>query len=192
MTAAELAQLEAMFRRVAREELAAALQSACQRCSFCGADRADVRKLVVGTTSGALICDECVIEAMRSMIAGPSISQSAPVVKLPDELANQRFVRSRDVERHGGLVYVVATVPDLDIRRLKVGYTTRPIEQRIDAFRTANPTATLLGLWSVPSDGEDAAHRVVAGRLRSTEVFHVPDVVAALTAIDEELTRRWP
>jgi hypothetical protein len=103
-----------------------------------------------------------------------------------------RWPKSRDVDSYGGLVYAVATVPDIDVRRLKVGFTARPIENRLDAFKTANPTASLLGLWAAPSEAEYAAHQVISGRLRDTEVFHVPDLVVALTAIDKELSRRWP
>lgn len=135
-----------------------------------------------------MICDECVVAASR-LVANDKTGASLLSIS---ELTNLQFVRSHDVERHGGLVYAVATVPDLDVRRVKIGYTTRPIENRLDAFRTVNPTASLIGLWSAPSDGEDVALRMVDGRLKDTEVFHVPDVAAALAALDEEMRKRWP
>lgn len=190
LTPAEiLAALEATVRRVVREELARAAE---RRCGFCGLALADVRRLVGGGDGHPFICDECVMSLVRLLVVSKPVAAIGPPPPIPKELADQSFVRSRDVDRHGGLVYAVATVPDLDVRRIKVGFTSRPIENRLEAFRTANPTAALLGLWPAPSDAEDVAHRLIEGRVGNTEVFHVPDVVVALTSIDEEFRRRWP
>lgn len=172
------------------QAVAKAVKSAPQVCGFCKLDRSQVAHLF-GSDAGPFICDDCIaVAADMANVRKPTPHPPSPVTL--GGLEDQRFVRSRDVERHGGLVYAVATVPDIDIRRLKVGFTTRPIENRLDAFRTTNPTVALLGLWPAPYDAEDVAHRLLDGRLRNTEVFHVPDVVAALTAIDVELSKRWP
>jgi hypothetical protein len=160
-------------------------------CDFCRLNRKSVRVLIVGRHNAG-ICNECVAAAVQEILGHcPQEVLSLPAV-IPRDLSDGRFVRSRDVDRHGGLVYAVALMPDVDVRRIKVGYTTRPIELRIEAFKTTNPTASLLGLWNAPADGEAIAHGLVRGRIGNSEVFSVPDVVAAVTTIDEEMRRRWP
>lgn len=90
----------------------------------------------------------------------------------------------------GGSVYAISLIPELDIGRLKVGYTARSIEHRLAQYRTANPTAILLGLWPGGRDAEHIAHAALSGRLGSREVFQVNDVAAALDAIDRALRRQ--
>lgn len=200
------ADLEAILRRVVREVATEVVREELDRatssgpatihgapggCDFCKLDRASARKLIVGAHNAA-ICNECIAAAVQHVIGHTPPEIAALPATLPSDLLDQRFVRSRDVDRHGGLVYAVALIPDIDIRRIKVGYTTRPIELRLETFRTTNPTASLLGMWAAPSDGEAVAHGAVSGRLGNAEVFHVADVVAAVVAIDEELRRHWP
>lgn len=108
------------------------------------------------------------------------------------KLIGRSFLGADNPRKYGGQVYAIAMVPDLDIRRLKVGYTARPIQVRFDTYLTSNPTAKLLGLWSVPLLGEEIALRALKGRIGGTEVFHVPDVQLALVAIDDALRSRWP
>jgi hypothetical protein len=191
------ALLEAI-RAVVREELERATSAGPARisplpggCDFCRLNRESVRVLIVGLHNSA-ICNECVASAVQEIIGhSPPEVLSLPAV-IPSDLNDGRFVRSRDIDRHGGLVYAVALMPDVDVRRIKVGYTTRPIELRIEAFKTTNPTASLLGLWTAPSDGEAIAHGLIRGRIGNSEVFSVPDVVSAVEKIDEEMRRRWP
>lgn len=199
-TVAGIPRLEVMdlMREVVRDELERATASGPTRlspmpggCDFCRLDRQSVRVLIVGRHNAG-ICNDCVAGAVQEIIGYcPPEIQSLPVT-VPSDLSDGRFVRSRDIDRYGGLVYAVALIPDVDVRRIKVGYTTRPIELRIEAFKTTNPTASLLGLWSAPDTGELVAHGVVRGRIGNSEVFSVPDVVSAITTVDEELRSRWP
>jgi hypothetical protein len=86
-----------------------------------------------------------------------------------------------------GQIYVVAIVPDIDLCRLKVGFTERPMGQRLASYRTANPTAVLLGLWPAPRGAEQLAHSAAGGRIGRSEVFQVDDLAAALQRIGEAI-----
>lgn len=195
------ADIEAI-RAVVREEVASEFERATTAgpvlvaptpggCDFCRLSRKCVRVLIVGRHNVG-ICDVCVAMVVQE-IHGYVPSEILTLPKeLPRDLIDGRFVRSRDVDRHGGLVYAVALIPDVDVRRIKIGYTTRPIELRIEAFKTANPTASLLGLWASPEEGEGIAHGVTGGRIGNSEVFDVTDVVSAVATLDEEMRRRWP
>ncbi len=87
------------------------------------------------------------------------------------------------VSRKAGWVYAVSVVPELDLNRIKIGFTERAINVRLGSFRTANPTALLVGLWEAEKHGEQLAHSAVEGRIGSSEVFKCPDVFKALAAI---------
>lgn len=198
MTPADLEAIRRVVADVVGEEFARATSSGPAKingmpggCDFCRLDRKSVRVLLVGLHNAG-ICDVCIAAAVQHVLGHTPPELAVLPVTLPRDLADQRFIRSRDVDRHGGLVYAVALVPDIDVRRIKVGYTTRSIETRIETFRTANPTLSLLGLWAAPAEGEIVAHDAVSGRLGNAEVFQVPDVVHALTTIDEALRERWP
>lgn len=39
-------------------------------CTFCGAKKSQVRKMVTNNTYGAFICDMCVMQALRLMVYG--------------------------------------------------------------------------------------------------------------------------
>lgn len=87
-----------------------------------------------------------------------------------------------------GLIYAIATVPELDLRRLKVGYTTS-LSTRMSSFRTANPTLVLLGLWNADKHAESAVHEALGGRLRASEVFDVDDLDGAFDSISAAIKR---
>lgn len=178
-------------RRILREEGYGRHESKDRKCGFCGSLREEVDQFITGISGRDIICDGCVLGAIPRVARRPRGVGIHPV-ELPSEVASGRFIRSEDAGRHGGLVYAVATVPDLDIRRLKIGFTARSISSRLENFRTVNPTAHLLGLWPAPLAGEGVALGAVDGRLRGTEVFHVADVVSALMSIDAALMERWP
>jgi hypothetical protein len=84
----------------------------------------------------------------------------------------------------GGWVYVVAVVPDIDLRRLKIGFTKNRIRERLVRFRTSCPTAIPLALWDAPQSAERKIHRMVPGRIGYSEVFHVKSVSLTLLKID--------
>ncbi len=93
-----------------------------------------------------------------------------------------------------GHVYVVALVPDLDRRRLKIGWTGGAVEKRVDAFRTTSPTCELVAAWPAKRVQERLALTSIPGRLSTrNEVFQVDDVDAALAILDGLLgPRRSP
>jgi hypothetical protein len=93
------------------------------------------------------------------------------------------------VSRRDGWVYAVAVVPEVDLRRLKVGYTESPIHQRMAAYRTANPTAILLGLWEGDRFDERRSHAALGGRIGRSEVFQVADLRSALSKLDAALAQ---
>ncbi len=101
-----------------------------------------------------------------------------------------RALELEDLERpSAGWIYAVAIVPDIDLCRIKVGFTERSIEKRLAQFRTANPTAMLLGLWPGDRGSERAAHDALPGRVGTSEVFQVNDLVAAFEVIDRAIRR---
>ena len=86
-----------------------------------------------------------------------------------------------------GWIYAIALTPESDLRRIKVGWTTRPIEQRIQKYRTANPTLLVLGLWDAYRRHETRILRSLDGRLGNSEVFIARDPWALVRSIRREL-----
>ncbi len=86
-----------------------------------------------------------------------------------------------------GWIYAIAVAPDLDMCRLKVGFTERDVARRLAQYRTANPTAVILGQWPGDRILEQAAHRALDGRIGKSEVFRVRDLAKALDAIDRAM-----
>jgi hypothetical protein len=68
------------------------------------------------------------------------------------------------------ILYLIAVMPEFDIRRIKVGHTTRVVADRLRAFRTSNPTAIVLGLWPTERHAERVALRILRGRIGRSEV----------------------
>jgi hypothetical protein len=91
-----------------------------------------------------------------------------------------------------GWIYAIALVPDIDIRRIKVGFTERPVAARLAQYRTANPTALLIGLWEGARYAEQRSHSVLDGRIGHSEVFQVSNLARALDGIDAEIRRPRP
>jgi hypothetical protein len=87
-----------------------------------------------------------------------------------------------------GWLYAVATNPDLSLHRLKVGWTSKPVERLID-FRTADPNALLLGLWQSFPAIERKAHSAIRGRIRDSEVFDVDDPWKALRTLNKTVEK---
>lgn len=85
-----------------------------------------------------------------------------------------------------GFVYVVAPNPDLSLHRLKVGWTSRPMYERMKAFRTSAPHAMLLGLFPAVGEwAENEAHRVCNGQINESEVFDVTDPWTTLESVEQ-------
>ncbi len=95
-----------------------------------------------------------------------------------DEIASQRadkgFIASTVVAVSDvGVFYVIQLVPDLDPKRLKLGFA-ESLEQRLSQYRTVAPTARVLRAWPCKRSWEltaiDALTRVGC-RLILNEVF---------------------
>lgn len=81
-----------------------------------------------------------------------------------------------------GVFYVIQLVPDLDPRRLKLGFA-ESLEQRLAQHRTAAPTARVLRAWPCKRIWEPAAIDAVTRqgcRLVLNEVFDCDDPEALI------------
>lgn len=88
-----------------------------------------------------------------------------------------------------GWIYAVATVPEIHLGRLKVGWTSKPMTQRLRSYRTANPTALLLGLWDADATEEQRVFKTLPGRIGKSEVFQGHDPWHMLSLLREALRR---
>jgi hypothetical protein len=112
------------------------------------------------------------------------------------DLSPKMTCRVRDFPRlrddRPGIVYAIALAPEIAPFRVKVGYSHRWPSERLASFRTACPTATLVGTWpALPSD-EAIAHAALPNRMPGSEVFVCNDVEALLVAIDRALGTEHP
>lgn len=89
--------------------------------------------------------------------------------------------------RREGWVYAVALTPDEDLRRIKIGFTAKPIARRIQSFRTTNPRSVLVGLWEADRSDERLAHSTADGRVLDSEVFQVSDILETMRRLDRLL-----
>jgi hypothetical protein len=88
-----------------------------------------------------------------------------------------------------GWVYAISLDPLRNATRIKVGFTVAPSD-RIAQFRTANPSAVIVGLWEANRSNEDRAHDALSGRVGISEVFTVRNLTSALSDIDRAIGRR--
>lgn len=104
------------------------------------------------------------------------------VQRLVDAIAEgARFRRGRWSQ--GGRFYIVQLVPDLDPRRVKLGWAVDPLK-RLAQHRCAAPTAQLLGTWPCANPrAEKAAIRTIADGYHalSGEVFDCDSIDALLS-----------
>ena len=81
-----------------------------------------------------------------------------------------------------GVFYVIQLVPDLDLKRLKLGFTDS-IEQRLSQHRTAAPTAKVLRTWPCRRAWELTAIEALTREncsLVMNEVFECTDLEAII------------
>lgn len=93
------------------------------------------------------------------------------------------------IPSRSGWIYAASTAPDLDVRRIKVGFT-KDIVKRMAGYRTANPTAILIGLWEAEPSDEIRAHQVLSGRVGNSECFTVSAIPRAIAQIESVLGPR--
>jgi hypothetical protein len=85
---------------------------------------------------------------------------------------------SRSVENEIGSFYVIQLVPELDPRRIKLGFAD-DISQRLAQHRTSAPTATVLKAWPCKRSWEKTVIDALAfsrGKLILNEVYEFDDV----------------
>lgn len=134
--------------------------------------------------------DDCFVDSGAIVYESENITLSYMIVPhmslypLPVQ-----FEASRPPCERGTWIYVVALLPEDDIRRIKVGYTERPVAQRVAQYRTTNPQAVVIGLWEAPRDCEEIAHSACDGRIGNSEVFQVADILKTLRSIDAALSK---
>lgn len=85
-----------------------------------------------------------------------------------------------------GEFYVVQIAPDLDPRRVKLGYTTN-MDGRLASYRTIVPTALVVQVWPCKLSWEQAAIDCVTKGYPALggEVFECPDVQSLLDRCTE-------
>ncbi len=91
------------------------------------------------------------------------------------------------VKTEAGFFYAIQLVPDLDPKRVKLGFADN-VETRLSQHRTSAPTATLLKSWPCKRSWERTAIDALAavgGRLILNEVFEFSNVEAVLQRADE-------
>lgn len=86
-----------------------------------------------------------------------------------------------------GWLYIVRLIPDLDPLRVKLGFAS-DVKARLQAHRTAAPTARLVKSWSCRRTWEQAAIDSITRmgcKLISNEVFQCDDLDALTRRADE-------
>jgi hypothetical protein len=95
------------------------------------------------------------------------------------------------VETCAGSFYIVQLVPDLDPLRVKLGFAV-DLPSRVDAHRTAAPTATLVKAWPCRRVWEPAAIASITRtgcRLIASEVYACDDLAALVARADDFFSR---
>ncbi len=102
--------------------------------------------------------------------------------------AEQGFLGSqKPVATETGFFYVIQLVPELDAKRVKLGFADNA-EARLVQHRTSAPTAKLLKSWPCRRSWERTvidALAAVGGRLILNEVFEFSDIDILLKRADE-------
>jgi len=96
-----------------------------------------------------------------------------------NERREQGFLGSgKPVEKELGSFYVIQLVPELDPRRIKLGFAD-DVNQRLAQHRTSAPTASVLRSWPCKRSWEKTVIDALAcsgGKLILNEVFEFEDV----------------
>ena len=100
---------------------------------------------------------------------------------------------SKPVAKDVGEFYIIRLVPELDNRRVKMGFTN-DLRVRLDQHRTAAPTADVAASWPCKRSWETTVMDCLADsncRLILNEVFECDDV-DALVALADQLFQLLP
>ena len=91
------------------------------------------------------------------------------------------------VENETGFFYVIQLIPELDPKRIKLGFADN-VSNRLSQHRTSAPTAKLLRSWPCRRSWERTAIDAIAavgGALILNEVFQFQDIEAAIARADQ-------
>lgn len=91
------------------------------------------------------------------------------------------------VENETGFFYVIQLVPELEPKRIKLGFADN-VSNRLSQHRTSAPTAKLLKSWPCRRSWERTAIDAIAavgGALILNEVFQFQDIEAAIARADQ-------
>jgi hypothetical protein len=89
---------------------------------------------------------------------------------------------SKPVQNEAGFFYVIQLVPELDAKRVKLGFAD-DVNVRLSQHRTSAPTATLLKAWPCKRSWEGTiidALASVGGKLILNEVYEFEDIKSLL------------
>ncbi|NEX23401.1 hypothetical protein G3480_24425 [Thiorhodococcus mannitoliphagus] len=94
---------------------------------------------------------------------------------------------SKPVEKEVGSFYVIQLIPELDDKRIKLGFAD-DINQRLAQHRTSAPTAKVLKSWPCKRSWEKTvidALSCIGGKLILNEVFEFSDVERVIDHADK-------
>lgn len=102
--------------------------------------------------------------------------------------AEQGFgASSKEVQNDNGFFYIIQLVPELDARRVKLGFAD-DVNVRLLQHRTAAPTAVLVKAWPCKRSWESTVIDALAfagGRLILNEVYEFEDFALLVTRADQ-------
>jgi hypothetical protein len=117
-----------------------------------GMDRSHARRYVLGLG--------CSFHKRRVSDSGGQLTlcvTSAEADQIISQRSKQGFLKSTVVALPDvGVFYVIQLIPDLDPKRLKLGFA-ESLEQRLSQHRTAAPTARVLAAWPCKRSWESTA-----------------------------------
>ena len=152
-----------------------------QLASELGMDRSHARKYVLKL--GVKPASRRTPDSGGQLTLTASTAEATLIRRTREE---QGFDSARTVTAETGFFYVIQLVPDLDPKRVKLGFASN-VATRLAEHRTAAPTAKLLKLWPCKRNWERTAIDALAvgGRLILNEVFEFSDVEALIKRGDE-------
>ncbi len=101
--------------------------------------------------------------------------------------AKRKVEMSKPVSKDVGVFYVIRLIPEIDPRRIKLGYAD-DIASRLSQHKTAAPTAILVKVWPCKRSWEGTVIDCLAAtkcRLIQNEVFECEDIDALVKKADE-------
>jgi hypothetical protein len=138
-----------------------------------GLDRSNVRKYVLQAGFSPL---KVRTSESRGQLTLALSEEDAEAVR--ELRQRQGFTSHRPVDNGEGQFYIIQLVPDLDTSRVKLGFASN-VDARLQAHRTAAPTAELVKAWPCKRSWERAAMDCMTQSgctLIANEVFMCDDI----------------